>query len=362
MFVIDFSKHFTEKQSPVRNVRISSDSRTLAATLGEAGKATEAVWWSLADNKPIGMSDIYPPECREHPSTLYPKGGHDYGGSPAYSRTFCDPVFTPDLARCAIHDFSYGSGSVVFEGVVILAPGVSYRDGIGLSLGETWELGLDVLALSPDGRWLLVGQNGGWVCRWDLRKVKSGKSKKSPEAELLSFAQDPEDKWDGWDADDADSLAVSVDGKRLATGHYDGEVRLFDFRTRKQLAILQPPDNKSEAAAVRIRGLNFSADDKWLAARSAEHVTVFDPAAGSVVAQLKVPKLTDMALHPDGKRMLTAGLDKRIRVWDTATWKEAKRYDWKIGPIHSVAVSPDGLTAAAGGEKNRVVVWDLAED
>src|SRR5262245_10479332 len=132
MLVIDFSSHFTEKPSPVRNVRISPDSRTLAATLGEAGKATGAVWWNLADNKRIGKSDVYPPECREYSSSLYPAGGRDYGGSAAYSRTFSDPVFTPDLARCAIHGFSYGSGSVVFDGVVIVAPGVPYEEGIHL--------------------------------------------------------------------------------------------------------------------------------------------------------------------------------------------------------------------------------------
>jgi WD40 repeat protein len=376
MLVIDFSNHFTETQHPVRNVRISSDSRTLAATLGEAGKALHAVWWNLADNKPVGKSDIYPLHCRERPRTGSRPGstasGRDYGGYPAYSNTFSDPVFTPDLARCAIHDFHYGSGSVEFHDVVIVAPGVSYEEGAQLALdGDSWEMGLATLAISPSGQWLLAGQSGGFVCRWDLRKVQLENEKFSKsrtvlrDAELLSFAQDPEDEWDSWDANAPDSLAVSVDGKWLATGHRDGEVRLFNFQSRKLLAVLQPP------AGISIRGLNFSADDKWLAARSAEQVTVFDLAIGSALGKLKPPKLTDVAFHPDGTRLLTAGLDQLVHVWEvpsarpeglTATWKEVKRYDWKIGPIHSVSVSPDGLTAAAGGEKNRIVVWDLAED
>ena len=77
---------------------------------------------------------------------------------------------------------------------------------------------------------------------------------------------------------------------------------------------------------------------------------------------LSAPSLCcDLAFTPDSRRLAVNSRDG-IKMWDVETGREVKRYDWKIGPVHSVAVSPDGLTAAAGGEKNQAVVWDLSED
>jgi hypothetical protein len=361
MFVIDFSSAAAKTRYPVRNVRLDPNGGTLAATLGARGKATEAVWWRFADDAVFGRSSIYPP------------------GDPAgwYTSTFADPVFTPDLARCAFHGYAPGSGSVEFHSVGLIAPGEEPGPGFGdadedfdedsdeaqkrgdwiLFASDYGEETLEALALSPDGRWLLAGHGGGRLSRTDLKKAKfKRKPVTLPESEPVSLSDDPEDEWD---ADAASALAVSPDNKCLATGHVDGEVRLFNFRSRKQLAVLQPPARTQ--TKVRIDKLCFSADGTRLAALDPGGVTVFDPTGGSVLARLKTGRLTDMAFHPDGTRVFTGGLDKLVRVWETAAWKQVKQFDWKVGPIHSVAVGPDGLTAVAGGEKNRAVVWDLEE-
>lgn len=342
MFVVDFSA-MAKKSNPVRNVRIGPGSRTLAATLGAEGLAAEAVWWDLAANAPLGTSAIFPPVWEE------------YG----YPEPLVEPVFTPDLARCAVHAYAAGSGSMEFHGVVVVAPGVSFNDGVGFPFCEDFtEESLEALTISPDGRWLLAGHLSGRLTRFDLRKATFDSGSKSPpDGEPISLVQDPEDEWDEWDANDAPALAVSPDGNLLATGHADGEVRLFRFRTRKQLAVLRPPDKVSKTAGVR--SLEFSADGTRLAARSAGRVTIFDVAGRRPVVDLTAGDPTSFAFHPDGKRLLTGGPDEWVRVWDAATWAEVGQYDWRVGPVHAVAVSPDGLLAAAGGENRRAVVWDF---
>jgi WD40 repeat protein len=66
-----------------------------------------------------------------------------------------------------------------------------------------------------------------------------------------------------------------------------------------------------------------------------------------------------VAFLPDGTGVQTASSDGTVRVWDTLTGTERKRYDFGIGKLYCAAFSPDGLTCAAGGENGQVVVWDV---
>lgn len=78
-------------------------------------------------------------------------------------------------------------------------------------------------------------------------------------------------------------------------------------------------------------------------------------------------KLTDksrahvfgISFHPSGRLFATAGNSGMVSFYDTATWKVAKTFDWKIGKLRCVAFSPDGALAAVGSDKGQVVVWDV---
>jgi WD40 repeat protein len=69
-------------------------------------------------------------------------------------------------------------------------------------------------------------------------------------------------------------------------------------------------------------------------------------------------KFVALATDPGGRFFLTAS-GHRVSVWETKTWKEAKTFAWKVGPITCLAVSPDGLLAAAGSATGKVMVWDV---
>ncbi len=69
--------------------------------------------------------------------------------------------------------------------------------------------------------------------------------------------------------------------------------------------------------------------------------------------------ITGAAFSPDGQWAATASNDAAVTLWDTATWKPVRAYEWKIGRLRSIAFAPDGLRAAAGSDQGRVIVWDL---
>ena len=64
---------------------------------------------------------------------------------------------------------------------------------------------------------------------------------------------------------------------------------------------------------------------------------------------------------PTGKRIVSGGGDKTVRVWDADTGQP-------IGPpltghtdsVSSVAFSPDGNRIVSGSDDNTVRVWDAA--
>ena len=48
-----------------------------------------------------------------------------------------------------------------------------------------------------------------------------------------------------------------------------------------------------------------------------------------------------------------------MRVWDVATGRQHRVFDWGVGRVQCLAIASDGMTATAGGSTNMIVVWDL---
>ena len=86
-----------------------------------------------------------------------------------------------------------------------------------------------------------------------------------------------------------------------------------------------------------------------------------------------------VAFLPDGKAVLTGGLDNTLRLWDRATGKELRRFTLpaaktvpgmmrapllRLSPAAeghlAAALAPDGKTLAAAGADSKVYLWDVA--
>src|SRR5476651_719474 len=63
-----------------------------------------------------------------------------------------------------------------------------------------------------------------------------------------------------------------------------------------------------------------------------------------------------LAFSTDGKLLVSAGYDERIRIWDIAAKKEKFQFD--TGLVYALAFSKDGKTCAAASKVGEIQIYD----
>jgi len=154
-------------------------------------------------------------------------------------------------------------------------------------------------------------------------------------------------------------VALSPDGKTLATAHDDNAIRCWDFAARRLIHTLPFHDHL-------ISGIAFSPNGKILTSASWDNtVKLWTVASGRELATLKHGMhLHQISFSPDNNTLATVSsspLDNKgaVRLWsvETKTEKAAVLDNW----YDSVAFSPDGQTIAFGANGRAaytVHIWD----
>jgi WD40 repeat protein len=158
------------------------------------------------------------------------------------------------------------------------------------------------------------------------------------------------------------ALVFSADGSIAALGGKDGSIRLWD--TTKKAAV---PGSDFPAHQEKIVDLLLIADKaalKTLITTDAKgNVSVWDlatlvPVKGGVQPkpvktwQAHQESIVAFAISPDGKYIATAGQDNVVKVWETQTGTEARKWDFHLPKmanhsfIRNLAFTPDSKQLA----------------
>jgi RNA polymerase sigma factor (sigma-70 family) len=192
--------------------------------------------------------------------------------------------------------------------------------------------GLNAIALSPDGKVLASAGTDYLVKLWDVEARKERATLREAADPRMPIEPRASHVWS------VQAVVFSPDGKTLASASNDQTVKLWDVATGAEKATLR-------GHTVFLYSVAFSPDSKTLASAGGVQLAAFK----SYQSLKDVPK-DDEALKETGE----------VKVWDLATGKERTFYRGDTGRVFSVAFSPDGKTLAAGLRDGAIRLWDVA--
>ncbi|KAG8218142.1 WD40 repeat-like protein, partial [Butyriboletus roseoflavus] len=200
-------------------------------------------------------------------------------------------------------------------------------------------------------------------------------------------------------ADWVRSVAISRDGKRIASGSDDSTIRVWDTETGLEvgdalkhsgfvMSIAFSPDDQiivsgSSDMTIRIwdaqtglqigsplhghtgsvNSVAYSPDATWIASGSSDStIRIWDVKAHAQVGMLEghTNPINTIATSINGDCVVSGSSDGTIRVWNTLTWSEVgDPINCPAGPINSVAFSPDGKLVASGSDDSIIRLWNF---
>jgi WD40 repeat protein len=192
------------------------------------------------------------------------------------------------------------------------------------------------VAFSSDGSRLLSGGKDGSVRLWDVTTAR----------ELTRL--------DGHE-DLVSAVAFSPDDRRALSAGYDHRVILWNLEKGKPVAGFQ-----FDGAAKYINAVAFSPDGERALVCAENKVYVLDAASGKVLHTLTghTGAVESAVFSKDGKRVVSGGDDRTLRLWDTDSGKEIHAYPGHESGVKAVAISADGKHLLSGGSDATVRLWD----
>lgn len=222
--------------------------------------------------------------------------------------------------------------------------------GLGLRGHEQAVL---AVAISPDGRWLATGGADKTARLWDL-------SVQNPAAWAVVLPGH---------GGPVSAVAFTPDRRWLITGAHDGSVRLWDLAARSPAESSVPlPGHRAP-----IRAMAISADSRWLLTAGGDagnpddsarlwDLRAQDPAGSAIELRGHAQPIWAAAISPDGRWAALGGEDTAIRLFDLkARFPAAEQTVLRghEGCVAALAVSPDSRWLASGSYDHTARLWDL---
>jgi WD40 repeat protein/serine/threonine protein kinase len=187
----------------------------------------------------------------------------------------------------------------------------------------------------------------------------------SPDSTLIATAGGRQIHFWGWPSgkrqhvldghtDHVSSLSFSAKGNRLASGSWDGSIRLWDVAKRKTLSIYQNGDRVHEVAFAPQGQLLASAGDSqgirlWQTGRATVSGAPY-PASKKIAA---------VTVDKEAKHIATGHWDNSVRVWRKERREAISVLKGHRGWVTSLAIHPNKAVLASGSWDQSIRIWNM---
>ena len=196
---------------------------------------------------------------------------------------------------------------------------------------------------APDGLQIVTGDSAGTLKVWDAANAHTIFNEENAHRGGIF------------------SVAVSPDGKVIATGGADHHVRLWRRDTGRKLADVEAHQDTVRAlrfylAGAELRLLSGGADNILRIWRVSVNGN-----KGELTYDSNIPAhedaVTALAIAPDGKTFASVSKDKMLKTWRIDGGGQENRSHGDR-PLNAVAYSPDGRTIAVGDTDGHIRLYD----
>ena len=193
------------------------------------------------------------------------------------------------------------------------------------------------LAYSHDGEWLASGSGDETIRLWD-----------AVTGEIFAVWAGHE-KW-------VSELEFSPDDRYLASSSGDGTVRLWNVEEERCIAVLE-----GHSAWVHCLAWN-PAGTRLISGDGNGEVIEWDPFRGTELHRYSVSSggLRDLLYGPKGETFIAGGLDSSLRVWQVGGG-QVMQLDQHHNGVSAVTLSPDLTRLVSAGADGTLFVWDTAD-
>lgn len=273
-------------------------------------------------------------------------------------------IFNPETDKAIVHPTS-------LQGIL---PAWGYARSLD---GHTQ--GIHCLALSPDGKLVLVGGGDNQIRIWDIEtgqcdSTLTGHSDGTIQAAIsqdghfaVTTGRDSTALvWDLVSGEcvarleghvrDITAIALTNTGY-LVSGSLDKTLRIWDLGSLSCRKILRGHSDK----------INFIAttpDGHYAISASEDHlIGIWDVEQGDAVRFLEghTEGVTSLAMSPAGEWFASTSWDQKIRIWEVETGKCLHVLEGHTGTINCLAITTAGDHIISGSEDKTIRVWNVED-
>ncbi len=239
------------------------------------------------------------------------------------------------------------------------------------------------VVFSPDGQFLAFS-NGEKIFLWEMSSSwKIGELKLAPTHHARSLAFSPDSKFLAVDGNQGEvwlwevksrqllhqltghqggirGIAFSPNGELLASGGEDSIIRLWSVKNATEIKQLVGHIGKVKSVAFSPDGTILASAGSLYGQKKDTTVRLWDVPTGQEINRLEHAKSVECVIFsPNGFILVSSSVDNIVRFWDVDSGQEINRLENHTKSVSSVAFSPDGHMLATGSWDNTIGLYQV---
>jgi len=201
---------------------------------------------------------------------------------------------------------------------------------------EAWKnTAATAIALSPNGKYLAIGQQTGNIDLWNM------------ETKTLLAGLDSHYR-------PISALAWAPDGSKMISAGVDYKIKIWNVETREVAVTIN--------ASSYIASLLVTSDGSRVISGSSQgKIKIWSISTGELLQTLTghTDELTSLILSSDQEILLSSSFDRTIKIWNITTGEVIKTLTDHSESVLSLAFSPDETQFVSVGKDLRIRVWAM---